>query len=245
MSLRTRSAVVLAGGLGLRLRSAVPDLPKPMAPVRGRPFLEWLLDAWIGQGIEHFILSVGYRAEMIRDHFGDSYRGRPVEYAVEEQPLGTGGGLLAASRRIESGSVFLALNGDTFFQVDLPKLEEFALASQADWCFSLFRADQAGRFGRVDLGHDGCVTSISNGVAAAGQLANGGVCWLRSSSLAALREHGLGALSLEQDLVPRAIRSGQRILALESSRAFLDIGVPADYLKAQTFFSGIQLKEAK
>ncbi|MDQ3186754.1 MAG: NTP transferase domain-containing protein, partial [Pseudomonadota bacterium] len=90
------SAVILAGGIGSRLRSIVPDLPKPMAPVSGRPFLEYQLDYWISQGISSFILSVGYRHEAIVDYFGNSYKGAELDYVIERIPLGTGGGLLLA-----------------------------------------------------------------------------------------------------------------------------------------------------
>ena len=92
MSGRPTTAIVLAGGLGTRLKSVVSELPKPMAPIQGRPFLEYLLDYWIAQGICHFILSVGYRHEVITAHFGIHYRGAQIDYAIEATPLGTGGG---------------------------------------------------------------------------------------------------------------------------------------------------------
>ena len=90
-------AVILAGGLGTRLREVVSDVPKPMAPVNGRPFLEHQMDFYAAQGITHFVLSVGYLAEVITKHFGDTYRGCAIDYAVETTPLGTGGGLLLSS----------------------------------------------------------------------------------------------------------------------------------------------------
>lgn len=86
------TAIVLAGGLGTRLRDAVPDLPKPMAPINGRPFLEFLFEYWRTQGVERFILSVGYRCDAIIDYFGENYRGAMIEYVLEQTPLGTGGG---------------------------------------------------------------------------------------------------------------------------------------------------------
>ena len=89
-------AIILAGGLGTRLRPAVPNLPKPMAPVNGRPFLEHQIDYWIRQGVRRFVLSVGYMHEAIEGYFGASYRGAEIAYAVERSPLGTGGGLLLA-----------------------------------------------------------------------------------------------------------------------------------------------------
>ena len=94
------TAIILAGGKGTRLRSAVPDLPKPMAPVRGRPFLAHQMDYWIDQGITRFVLSVGYKKELIMDHFGPSYNEANIDYAIEENPLGTGGGLMLAAQDI-------------------------------------------------------------------------------------------------------------------------------------------------
>jgi len=93
------SALVLAGGLGTRLRSAVPDLPKPMAPINGRPFLEYLLDYWINQGVDRFVLSVGYRHEIITEHFGNKYKEAQIEYVIEKTLLGTGGGCGTAHQR--------------------------------------------------------------------------------------------------------------------------------------------------
>jgi hypothetical protein len=100
------SAIVLAGGLGTRLRSAVPDLPKPMAPIAGRPFLAHQLDQWIAHGIRDFVLAVGYRHEAISDYFGAHYRGASIRYSVEATPLGTGGALLctAALRAVRTES---------------------------------------------------------------------------------------------------------------------------------------------
>jgi D-glycero-alpha-D-manno-heptose 1-phosphate guanylyltransferase len=95
-------AVVLAGGFGTRLRSVVSDLPKPMAPVGGRPFLELLLQYWIGQGVHRFVLSIGYLAEKISAHFGAAWGGAEIAYARETEPLGTGGGLLLAAAEARS-----------------------------------------------------------------------------------------------------------------------------------------------
>jgi len=114
-------AVVLAGGLGTRLRAAVSDVPKPMAPVQGRPFLERLLDYWIGQGVQRAVLAVGYMHETVRKHFGEQYRNCAIDYSVEQQPLGTGGALVQTLPLVQ-GKTFLVLNGDTYFAVPLAKL---------------------------------------------------------------------------------------------------------------------------
>jgi D-glycero-alpha-D-manno-heptose 1-phosphate guanylyltransferase len=94
------TAIVLAGGLGTRLRSVVPDLPKPMAPIKGRPFLEYQLDYWIAQGVDRFVLSLGYRHEVIVEHFGNSYQGVKLDYVVEPTPLGTEAALCWPQRKL-------------------------------------------------------------------------------------------------------------------------------------------------
>src|SRR6266404_9021237 len=152
-------AVVLAGGLGTRLRAAVSDVPKPMAPVQGRPFLERLLDYWIGQGVRRAILAVGYMHETIRRHFGEQYRGCAITYSIEHQPLGTGGALVQALPLVE-GKTFLALNGDTYFAVPLAALCEFHQQRGADASLSLFRSDNP-RYTGIALAADGRITSFS------------------------------------------------------------------------------------
>ena len=133
-------AVFLAGGLGTRLRAAVSDVPKPMAPVQGRPFLERLLDYWIGQGVQRAVLAVGYMHETIRQHFGEKYRNCVITYSVEQQPLGTGGALVQALPLVQA-ETFLVLNGDTYFAVPLPALTEFHQQRRAKVSLSLFRSD--------------------------------------------------------------------------------------------------------
>ena len=100
------TAVILAGGLGTRLRSVISDLPKPMAPINGRPFLEYLICYWIGQGINHFVLSVGYLHQAIIGYFGNQFKGACIDYVIEESPLGTGGGLLLASKKVDQSKNF-------------------------------------------------------------------------------------------------------------------------------------------
>jgi len=227
------SAIILAGGLGTRLRSAVPDLPKPMAPVAGRPFLEYQLDYWIGQGVERFVLSVGYRHEAIVAHFGTQHRGVPLQYAVERAPLGTGGGLLLALDLLaDQQRPFLLLNGDTYFEVDLTALHEFHVRRQSDWTFSLFRSSEAGRYMGMGIDDEGHITALKSGTAEPGRLANGGVYLVDPSVLRARPWVAGGKLSLEDDILPVAFGSGRRLYGFECAGAFIDIGVPADYQRA-------------
>ena len=232
------SAVILAGGLGTRLRSAVPDLPKPMAPIGGRPFLEYQLDYWIAQGIGRFVLSVGYRRETIMDHFGARYKSAELEYAVEEKPLGTGGGLLIAAEKVVQSEPFLLLNGDTYFAVDWRELSAYAKAHDADWCFSLFRTEEKGRYMGLELSPQGRITSLKLGSTQKSRLANGGVYWVHPRALRGVRFASGEKVSLEDDLFPAALASGQRMYGIECTGTFIDIGVPDDYHRAASVLRG-------
>jgi D-glycero-alpha-D-manno-heptose 1-phosphate guanylyltransferase len=223
-------AIVLAGGLGTRLRAAVPDLPKPMAPVGGRPFLEHLLHHWMRQGVTRFILSVGYRHEAITGHFGAAFNGAAIDYAVEEKPLGTGGGLLLACRSLAMPGAFLVLNGDTWFDAPLGTLREFHAARRAEITLALFRSPQQGRYTGLQVGAAGEVISLNAGVK--GGLANGGVYLMERGPLASGPWQPASRVSLEEDILPFALHSSKRVFGMECSGRFLDIGVPEDYARA-------------
>jgi D-glycero-alpha-D-manno-heptose 1-phosphate guanylyltransferase len=226
------SAVILAGGLGTRLRSAVPDLPKSMAPIGGRPFLEYQLDYWMAQGISRFVLSVGYRHEAIMEYFGLRYKGVELEYAIEERPLGTGGGLLLAAEKASCDEPFLLLNGDTYFEANWDSLTSFSQANDADWCFSLSRTNEIGRYMGIEVSPQGQITSLKSGNAHAGRLTNGGVYWVHPRALRGGRFVLGEKASLEDDIFPAALASGQRLFGIEFTGMFIDIGVPDDYRRA-------------
>jgi D-glycero-alpha-D-manno-heptose 1-phosphate guanylyltransferase len=227
------TAIVLAGGLGTRLRSVVPDLPKPMAPVAGRPFLEHLLDYWIGQGISHFVLSVGYRSEAIVGHFGNSYKAATLNYSVEDIPLGTGGAVLLAAKQLDPDTPFLLVNGDTFFEVGLPTLQRFSQNKNADLCFSLFRSTDKDRYMGIDVLPNGRIATLKATVGT-GLLVNGGVYWLHPRILRDFSCLPGDRISLEDDIFPKAQSLGRRFFGLEFASTFIDIGVPTDYHRAQT-----------
>jgi len=231
------SAVILAGGLGTRLRSVVPDLPKPMAMIAGRPFLEHQLDYWIKQGIEHFILSVGYRYEVITKHFGSNYKNAVIEYVIEYEPLGTGGGLMLAVEKMNKQQPFLLLNGDTYFEVDLKALIEFASLNDADWCFSLFSTHEEGRYMGMDVSQQGQIESLKSDTAQPRRLANGGVYLVNPRSLSNINITKGDKVSLEDDIFPAVIDAGQRLFGIEFLGDFIDIGVPDDYYRAQTLLN--------
>ena len=231
------SAIILAGGLGTRLREAVPDLPKPMAPIANRPFLEYQLDYWIAQGIRHFILSIGYQANTITTHFGNSYKTAKLDYVIEDTPLGTGGALLLASEKIPKDSFALLLNGDTYFSVNLLKLVNFANEKNADWCFSLYRTYEQDRYMGIELDPSGAITSFNSGTASSHFLINGGVYLFKPKNLKSTAFFSDRYISLENDIFPALLKSKTRLYALEFNETFIDIGIPEDYRHAQTILN--------
>ena len=225
------TAIILAGGLGTRLKKIVQDLPKPMALIRGRPFLEYQMDFWISQGVTKFILSVGYLKQIIIDHFGDSYLSASIDYFVEDEPLGTGGALLLAAQGLTE--TFLVLNGDTFFEVDLNNFIAFHKKQQSELTLSLFKSNQLGRYMGVDLEDNGEILSLQSGGNELTLLANGGVYLVNPSALKRLNYKLYTKSSLENDLLPKFISLGVGLYGFESSAKFIDIGVPEDYYRAQ------------
>lgn len=226
------SAVILAGGLGTRLRVVVADVPKPMAPVQDRPFLERQMDYWIGQGVDHFILSVGHMRGIIMQHFGARYRHARVEYAVEEQPLGTGGGLLIAASMLPHDQPFIAMNGDSFFPVQLDELRATHAQHDSQWTLALFNADQPNRYGKVAMHENGRLDAFISGKAEVGEAANAGVYLIDPAALAGWNAGD--AASIESDIIPAFLATGGRCFGRICAGKFIDIGVPDDYHRAQT-----------
>lgn len=224
-------AIILAGGLGTRLRATVPDLPKPMAPINGKPFLERQMDYWIQQGVTRFVISVGYMRDKIIAHFAHSYRGIPIEYAEEVEPLGTGGGLLLAYQKLIGEHDFLVMNGDTFFEVSLDSLQSFQQQKAASITLALFKVSSNDRYMGIALSEDGFIQEfkVEKGLS---QLANGGVYIMRRHLLNDLPWQPGEKLSLEDDLFQYIRQSNHQIGGLVSDGRFIDIGVPEDYQRA-------------
>jgi D-glycero-alpha-D-manno-heptose 1-phosphate guanylyltransferase len=236
-------AVILAGGLGMRLRSVVSNMPKPMAEVLGRPFLEHLMDYWIDQGVSHFILSVGYKKESIARHFSNAYRGIGISYVEEEHPLGTGGGLLLASHNLIKP--FLLLNGDSYLNVELFKLVDFHERKNSDWTFSLIRANECNRYGGIEVGCNGQIIAFQSNKSIIGSLVNGGVYYLNPK---VLRNSGFilgNKYSLEDEIIPMLITKNRKFFGIEIHSMFLDIGVPNDYFEATNMLQSNNKKYLK
>ncbi len=225
-------AIVLAGGLGTRLHSVVNDLPKPMAPVHGRPFLALVLDQLVDAGFTTIILAVGYRNETIRAHFGNGYRDVVLRYSVESEPLGTGGAIRLACSHAHARDVFV-LNGDTYLELDFRAMLDAHVRAAASFSMAICHLPDVERYGVLEL-DDGIVRAFcEKGCSGPGWI-NGGTYILGTELRARLQSDG--AFSFEHDvLVPEVGRI--RPLAFRASGLFIDIGIPEDYLRAQQIFS--------
>ena len=224
-------ALILAGGMGTRLRSVVHDVPKPMADIAGRPFLAHLMDYWISQGINRFILSVSYKKNKIIDYFGTKYKNASIAYVEELEPLGTGGALILASQTLSDH--FVVLNGDTLFKVNLSKFIRKHLDSKSNWTVALFKANESDRYGQINIDSIGRIKNFQSGKSQIGQLSNGGV-YIINPKILQESSFKIGTkYSLEEEIIPTLINDGNHFFGFEEAAEFLDIGVPEDYFKAQ------------
>jgi D-glycero-alpha-D-manno-heptose 1-phosphate guanylyltransferase len=226
-------AIILAGGLGTRLRSAIQDIPKPMAPVSGKPFLFYIL-RWVSEyNPGRIVLSIGYKSETIREYFGQSFEGIPIEYAVEEKPLGTGGGLMNAAR-ITNGSDFLVINGDTWFPVDLKKLYVYHTGLCSFITIALKKMTDFSRYGAVEC-KDGFIFRFNEKKQVSEGLVNGGIYVVNRKLL--LSGYYPEVFSIEKDILEK--KAGRKELRyMVFDEPFLDIGIPDDYLKAAEIIKG-------
>jgi D-glycero-alpha-D-manno-heptose 1-phosphate guanylyltransferase len=221
-------AIVLAGGLGTRLRSRISGIPKPMAPVAGRPFLEILLNRLAEAGFRRAVLSVGYLGTSISDHFDGRWRGMEIACVSEESPLGTGGAIRRALANTEDPEVFV-LNGDTWLDIDYPAMIALHRSSQADLTIGLSRVPDMARYGGVDLTGNRITGFLEKGRTGPGWI-NGGVYVLSREFPwpAGLPEKFTFETDVLFPLLPTL-----RHAAFLSDGYFLDIGVPEDLDRAQ------------
>jgi NDP-sugar pyrophosphorylase family protein len=221
-------AVILVGGLGTRLKPVLDDRPKPMAPVAGRPFLEYLVLQLRKHGIDEIVFAAGHGADVIERHFGVGKELRvSIRHMREEEPRGTGGALKLAEPLLR-GPDFVALNGDSFFDVDLGALLGQHRRSGARATVALTRVKDASRFGRVDLGRDATIVGFAEKDPAGGPgLINAGVYTFQRDVLASIPADR--PVSLERDVLPRLI--GEGLYGVELPGWFIDIGIPGDYLR--------------
>ena len=232
------TAFVLAGGLGTRLTSIVSDVPKPMAGVAGRPFLEHLLDYLVGQGVEHIVLCVGHMKHIIQNHFDDSYRGKRISYSYEKELSGTGGALSRALIEFQPTKHFLVCNGDTFFPIDTSKLEDAAL--RQSWAIATFATPDIGRYDALSIAPNGVIRDLQGALSPVQSeseitiQANSGV-WVGNPLEIELPLLASDTSYSLESYLSQSLRAGAvTALAREFNATFIDIGLPKDFARAQT-----------
>lgn len=228
VQLGIRKAIILAGGRGERLKSTVPNLPKPMAPVGGRPFLEYVLDSLVDAGVTDVILSVGYRAETIQDHFGSSYRTVTLRYSIEKISLGTGGAIVGALKG-EDPSPVLVVNGDTLVEVDYGALAAWYDPVVSSVGVVLRQVPDVSRYGSVVLSGDRVVEFREKGKGGPG-LINAGIYVIRPTIFSSYQFGE--CFSFETDFLQRYC-SELQARSFVTNGFFIDIGTPEDYARAQ------------
>lgn len=220
-----KEAIVLAGGFGTRLAHIIPDIPKPMAPVCGRPFLRYILDNLQVKGVERVILSTGYKQACIKEFFGVCYRGMEVVYSSEDIPLGTGGAIKQALSLCRQEWVAV-VNGDTYFNVDFTTME--AIKRPGAVILASKRMQDFDRYGALEIEGKRVVAFREKSYCTDG-LINGGVYLMERTLLESVSEKRFSfETAILEPLVAR-----EDVLTVESNGYFIDIGVPEDYAAAQ------------
>jgi D-glycero-alpha-D-manno-heptose 1-phosphate guanylyltransferase len=225
-------AVILAGGYGTRLKRVVADVPKPLAPIAGRPFLEIQLGMLRSQGFRHAVLAVGYLGHMIVEHFGDRFGDLELTYTVEESPLGTGGAMQRALEQCRSDRVFV-FNGDTYLEFDFEAADRLWQADHRGVLVARSVPDTA-RYGRLAVA-DGWVHGLIEKGAAVPGVINAGCYLLSRGQLAHFNAQT--PFSFENDYLARQLPAAPFHLLLTDG-LFIDIGVPEDFARAQELLAG-------
>jgi D-glycero-alpha-D-manno-heptose 1-phosphate guanylyltransferase len=221
-------AIILAGGFGTRLCEVVSDVPKPMAPIAGRPFLEILLTSLSRKGFTRAILALGYKSEIIISHFGNRFAKMAIDYVVEDQPLGTGGAVRLAINKVTQDHIFI-FNGDTYLDLEASVVEQSWKQSSNPKIVGCQVPDTA-RYGRLVVDKTRVVGFSEKGVSGPG-LINAGCYVLPRNALDNFKAGE--AFSLETHyLIPHV--ASERFDLFTTQGKFIDIGVPEDYARAQT-----------
>ncbi|HVA48233.1 MAG TPA: nucleotidyltransferase family protein [Pirellulales bacterium] len=233
LSPKSSCAVILAGGFGTRIRSVCPNLPKPMIPVAGEPFIAWVLRYLAGQGIPNFVISLGYRAEVAEDYF----RTRPtgggsLQTVRENKPLGTGGALLMAEPLTETSDPVVLANGDSLVLADLSGAWRLLREESVDGVVIGIEVDDASRYGRLETAADGRLRRFDEKQPGPAVI-NAGIYLFRRRLLHRFPQ--ATPLSMERDVFPALLSGGAKLIVHRCRAPFLDIGTPESLGQADAF----------
>lgn len=222
--------IVLAGGFGTRLSHIVSDLPKPMAPVAGKPFLEYILNDSVDSGADHIVIAVHHMKDCIMNYFGSSFHGVPISYSVEMYPLKTGGAIKKALAYCKENRV-IVINGDTLYKVPLKEMRQFSENARKQVTIAVKEMTAFSRYGKVDVDGEGLITAFHEKEFCSAGYINGGIYDIEKTALDSYPE----IFSIEELCFPDMLNR-REIVAFLSNSYFIDIGIPEDYAKAQVDF---------
>ena len=224
-----KTAIILAGGLGTRLKSAVGDLPKCMAPVKGIPFINFIITYLKNEGIEYFIFSLGYKSEVVINYVDNKYPDLQKKYVVEDKQLGTGGAIKEACKWVTEKNT-IVVNGDTLFNINLDKLSLFHNTTDADCTIALKKMENFDRYGVVETDYNYRINAFREKQFCIQGCINGGV-------------YALSVAGLNKDVYPEVFSFEKEYLekntgvknlyGIVNSGYFIDIGIPEDYQRFQ------------
>ncbi len=222
-----REAIILAGGLGTRLKETIPDMPKPMAPIGGKPFLWYVMEYLHQSGIRKVIMSVGHKHETIVSHFGNRYKETKIDYAIETEPLGTGGGIRHALSYVKDSEVAI-INGDTFFPVPLAEMHDYHKRTKAHLTVALKPMEDYERYGTVVVEEGRIIRFEEKKPTEYGHI-NGGIYIARKHLFKDCRlDH---VFSFENDFLSKETHR-LHFAGYPCDQYFIDIGIPEDYERA-------------
>lgn len=227
-------ALILAGGLGTRLSSVVADRAKPVAEVAGRPFIVYLLSQLERcEPVDRAVLCVGHKSGTVAAALGERFGRLPLHYSRERRPLGTGGAMRLALRTRKAKGAVLSMNGDSFFGIRLQRLLEFHRATRPKATLALARVEDGSRFGAARLEGRKVVAFTEKGTSGRAWI-NAGIYVFSAQAVADLLR-APAAFSFEKDVLPRWCAEGA-VAGMKSRARFIDIGIPAEYARAGSFF---------
>ena len=227
--MQIKEAIILAGGFGTRLKSALPDLPKCMAPVNGRPFLFYVINYLRSQGIEKFIFSLGFKHAVIEAYLNAEFSTLNFQCLIEKEPLGTGGAILASCYKASEQTV-LVVNGDTIFKADIVKAFIAHSKHRSDCTLLLKPMENSDRYGVVELNEDDSVSNFKEKQFYKNGLINGGAYILNTEQF--LSEELPSKFSFEKDYLEKYFET-RKIYGSVQDEYFIDIGIPQDYFRMQ------------
>jgi D-glycero-alpha-D-manno-heptose 1-phosphate guanylyltransferase len=231
-------AVLLAGGFGTRLRSHIADVPKPLAPIAGKPFIAWLIHSLIQQGVTAITLSLHHEWQKIQDYFNANPLSITLNYAVEDEALGTGGAMAYALQQYPTREPTLVLNGDSYMQVNIAELYSQHTKTNAQITLVTREVADTGRYGKITE-KSGILTDFTQGKIGEPGLINTGIYVLDPQLF--LANPMQKAFSFEHDFLPMYL-SQNPIHSFKVEGYFIDIGLPEDYERARKELPDVRLK---